>query len=101
MDELIQEMDSLFKQVVKYYPMNDIKETKKQWNDLVEAVAKQSKQQGNCNLPHVINSDQLHICKYCGAETTQPDEQCYKAEDKASVCEDSLYEKTMKKGINL
>lgn len=39
------------------------------------------------NKPCVINSDQLHICKYCGAETTQPDEQCYKAENKAEVCE--------------
>ena len=54
MDELIQEMDSLFKQVVKYYPMNDIKETKKQWNNLVEALVKLSKQENSCNKPAVI-----------------------------------------------
>ena len=56
MEDLIKEMDSLFKQVVKYYPMSDLKETKMQWNGLVSAVEKQFKQQSNCNLPHVSGS---------------------------------------------
>ena len=30
-------------------------------------------------IAHVIGSVPLHVCKYCGVETNEPDEQCYKA----------------------
>ena len=49
MEEIINEMDGLFKQVIKYYPMKDLAETKRQWNSLVKEFK-------NCNLPVVSGS---------------------------------------------
>jgi hypothetical protein len=50
MEEIINEMDGLFKQVIKYYPMKDLAETKRQWNSLVSEFKK-------CNLQNVSNNE--------------------------------------------
>jgi len=59
MEKLIDEMDGLFKQVVKYYPMKDLAETKRQWNSLVSEFK-------NCNLACVSNS----VCPHCNSINT-------------------------------
>ena len=40
MKDTINEMDMLFKHVVKYYDMRDKKEVKREWNSLVYEVKK-------------------------------------------------------------
>ena len=37
------------------------------------------------NIPDVIKSLSQHECKYCGAMTTKPDEQCYKAPNNLNI----------------
>ena len=67
MEDLINEMDSLFKQVVKYYPLNDEQATRLQWNTLVQQVK-------NCNTPEDCDHDYIQIqaavtyleCRKCG-----------------------------------
>lgn len=49
MKKLIDEMDCLFKQVAKYYPIKDEKNVRLEWNDLVREVK-------NCIKPPVIKS---------------------------------------------
>lgn len=41
-NEIINEMDLLFNQIVKYYDMNDKKQVKVQWNELVELIKEKS-----------------------------------------------------------
>jgi hypothetical protein len=63
--EIINEMDGLFKQVVKYYPMKDLAETKKQWNGLVTELK-------NCNL-HIVSNNEVAVCRHCGNKLEKED----------------------------
>jgi len=64
MEEIINEMDLLFKHVVKYYNMRDKKEVKKEWNSLVTEFEK-------CNKHIVIGS-------FCAHEFLPIDSEAFK-----------------------